>query len=49
MHRTITSVAAYLRATITVTAYIAAAASFGTGLALVAEAKAAPLSVTREG
>ena len=38
-----------LRALFTVTLYIFAAASVGTGLALVAEAKAVPLSITREG
>ena len=43
------SAGAYLRAAGAVLLYITAAASFGTGLALVAEAKAAPLSVTREG
>jgi hypothetical protein len=44
MHRTITSGRELLRALYTVTLYILGAATLGTGLALVAEAHAAPLS-----
>lgn len=46
--RTMT-VRAYLRDFATVALYIAAAASFGTSLALVAEVKAQPLNLSREG